>query len=255
MNASTRATNAGRLRRPAWRKAVAACAELIDHGPALLEALAATAADRVPSLLRIPVDVRHQPVVRGACEQAPKWRLWQSEADRSFWCAVDFESQQLLLEFILAGPGALSPTAVERTIVAECVDRLLTRTGDDRWLELSGQSPPQILWRCDVNIIGPGAGVATLRLFTIALPEPQRACIHPSLSDVPLSFRAHFRGLGATLGDLASWRPGTILRLGGSASELEVALRLERGPVVYGTIGSVAGRRAVRLNGSAAAAL
>jgi hypothetical protein len=162
---------------------------------------------------------------------------------------IDAPSHRALLEWILNGPGAAIPTAVERTIVSECVDRMLSVSVETHWREsVGGLDLPRHVWLCVLDISGAGSG-ATIKLYTAAEQTP-RAC-SPVLDEVPISLEALLRPFVVRLSALLSWQPGATLRLSDSA-DLHVQLRIGGGPMVFGTLGCSDGRRAVRLGGSAA---
>ncbi|HEV2908541.1 MAG TPA: FliM/FliN family flagellar motor C-terminal domain-containing protein [Candidatus Eremiobacteraceae bacterium] len=161
------------------------------------------------------------------------------------------DAQRSLLEFVLDGPGAAAPTAVERTIIGECVDQLLVAASRSAWREIAVPEECDGVWRCDAALSHEGGRMARFYLYTRAaavLPPPVR----PLIGEVPLELMAVLRPLSTTLGLMSGWEPGVILPLHAVDVEPEVRLTINHGPVAFGVLGSAEGRRAVRLNGHAA---
>ena len=182
----------------------------------------------------------------------PADRVWHCDANGTrLWCVLGAHAHQAMLEWILDGPGAPTPTAIERTIVSECIGQLLAVTAEMRWCESIGE-PKSLndLWESVLEISGKGAS-ATIRLFTIAHEEAHGGA-PPALDDVPLEVSAQLRPCRMRLDALLRWEPGVTVRLEGSATDICAQLQVVGGPVVYGTLGCVQGSRAVRLSGSAA---
>jgi hypothetical protein len=240
-----------RLRKATWRVPRESAPEPIDYGPHLLEDIARGIGIRAESVFRGSAQIAYAPPIRGDHLGMPSDRVWHSEsAGRSFWCALSADGQRGLLEFVLAGPGAAIPTAMERTIVAECIDRLLSSSPTHHWLDTSLEAPPAGTWRCSIDLTAGGRAVALLQLFTRAAAViPKAASIQPSLDDVTLPLRARLASVRSTLTALSAWKVGTVLALPGR--ELAAELVMDRGPVVHGVVGGADGLRAVRLTGSA----
>jgi len=241
-----------RLRRVAWRRPHPSPDVAPDCGPARLKTFARALRAQAPSVLRHGLDVSSGEATRRAQPDIlPSDRVWHCDADAVVWCALDAPSHRTLLEWILDGPGAPTPTAVERTIVSECVDRLLATSADTRWRESAGKIRLQHdVWQLALEISGEGAS-ASLRLFTAAEAQV-RVTPHPVLDDVPLELRAWLRAFPVRLSDLASWQRGTVIRLSGGVNDIPTQVRVVGGPVMFGTLGCTNGHRAIRLNGSAA---
>lgn len=250
-----RPKSATRLRRVAWSKAACPVPEVDDPGPQRLETIARTIAARAPLVLRTEVHVTYTPPAKDECEAlARSHQVWECVIDGDMcWCALDADGQRTLLEWVLAGPGSAAPTAVERTIVDECLDRLLASSPRVKWIKSGVERAPRACaWRSDVEMRGRAGVSATLRLFTIGAAGAVRPQTTLRLDDVPLLLQASLKPVRATLGCLGGWQPGTLVRLGGTATDLEAHLRLEHGPVAFGVLGAAGAKRAVRLNGSAA---
>jgi hypothetical protein len=225
----------------------------VDLGPARLDTLVQAFAARAESVLRADLDVSFGDAVRHAEPGVlGSERVWQSEVDAAtVWCALDAAAHRTFLEWILDGPGAPAPTAAERMIVSECIDRLLCGSAEMRWSE----STAALRLECDVWLriidVGGQGSSATIRLFTAANAQVRVA---PALvlDDVPLDVGALLQPFPARLGALARWEPGIIIRLADSSTDVAVQLRVGDGPSLSGTLGRVNGWRAIRLDGSAA---
>jgi hypothetical protein len=166
------------------------------------------------------------------------------------WSAIDAPSHRALLEWILSGPGAAIPTVVERTIVSECVDRTLSPSAATHWREsVGGIDLPHDVWLSVLEISGEGSS-ATIKLYTAAEDAP-RAHV-PVLDEVPIDMEAQLRPFAVRFGAVLCWEPGSTVRLGDSPDAIHAQLQLACGSLVFGTLGCADGRRAIRLNGSAA---
>jgi hypothetical protein len=179
-------------------------------------------------------------------------RAWRTEGPGAdALCVLSSDAQRSLLEFVLDGPGAAAPTAVERTIIGECVDQLLVAASRSAWREITVPEECSGVWRCDALLSREGGRVARFYLYTRAaavLPPAAR----PLIGEVPLKLTAVLPPLSATLGLISGWEPGAILPLRTAGDEPDVRLTIQNGPVAFGVLGSAEGRRAVRLNGDAA---
>lgn len=246
----TAPANSSRLRRPAWRAAPAPAVAIEDDGPRRLRVVAANAAQRARAVLlaRVTATCSEPQRTRYTCDPGTD-RVWLRDSGRtSCWCVLTERSQRALLEHVLAGPGAATPTAVERTIVAECVSRLLASSPDDAWSESAKMLPHSDAWHCGVDIGGANGKRAILLLYTIA--EPQRAAGGSVvLDDIPIDLVAELDGVNVPLSQLTRWARGSIVPLGRPPSELHATLALTRGTRMPCFVGESGGRRAVSLRG------
>jgi hypothetical protein len=243
-----------RLRRPTLRRAPPRLKPSSDHGPEFLERLVRAAAARCRDVLRRAIDLTYTPPTR--CERIDfdhsdrVWRTEEPEGDAL--CVMSSDAQRSLLEFVLDGPGAAAPTAVERTIIGECVDRLLVAASRSPWREIAvPEECGDGAWRCDAALSREGGRLARFYLYTRAaavLPPPAR----PPIGGVPLELTAVLQPLSATLGLMSGLEPGVIIPLSAAGVETHVRLTIHHGPVAFGVLGSAEGKRAVRLNGDAA---
>jgi len=246
----TAQVNSPRPRRPTWRPAPAPAARVEDDGPARLRALAATAVQRARAVLLARVTATCSEPQRMFYVPNPGTdRVWLCDSGRtSCWCALDGRSQRALLEHVLAGPGAATPTAVERTIVAECIGRLLASSPDDAWSESAKILPRSDAWHCTVDIGGGNSRRAILLLYTIA--EPQPAAGRPVvLDDIPIDLAAELDGVNVTLSQLTGWSRGSVVPLGRPPNELRAVLTVTHGPRMRCFVGESGGRRAVSVRG------
>ncbi|MBV8170639.1 MAG: hypothetical protein JO219_01775 [Candidatus Eremiobacteraeota bacterium] len=177
-------------------------------------------------------------------------RAWSSDANGiTIWCVVSGVAQRFVLECALDGPGAQHQTAVERTIVGECMQRLLSSRVQS-WREAAPSAVSlESVWRCDVSMVSVDARSARLSLYA-----PAEAVIvrrHPGLADVPLELVALLDPVRTAFGHMTCWQPGTRLMLGVRAGDLRASLSICDGLVVNGHVGVVDGFRAIRLSGAA----
>ena len=176
-------------------------------------------------------------------------RVWCAGAGQDqIWCILSEMSQRALLEHVLSGPGASTPTAVERTIVAECVDRLLSSPGCKAWNEIGTSPPPGELWCCSVDIGGSNGKIASLLLAAIAQAEPV-ASTHVCLDDVPIDLVARIEDIVVPLHEVAGWAEGSVLPLGRPATDLRAVLASNHGPLLVSRVGTSKGKRSIRVVG------
>jgi hypothetical protein len=178
-------------------------------------------------------------------------RVWSASVDGSaLWCIVSGLGQRSILECALDGPGSPRQTPVERTIVGECVQRLLT-SRFARWNEVTSIAiAREELWRCDLTAVRSDRCGTYLSLCAGA--KQVVACAHPNVAGVPLTFTVHLGPLMTTLGALSQWRAGAHVPLGINTDGLRAALSAPNGPIVYGHLGQINAARAIRLSGDAA---
>jgi hypothetical protein len=232
-----------------WRKLKTVFAAPADDGPARLESLACELGNRVASVLRTELEVgTGEPVRHTGLALNASDRLWHCDFQGvRIYCALDSDSQRTILGWILGGPGASVPTAVERTIVTECVDQLLSPSAHARWHEFAGLHGGAV-W-LSVHEISDKSGTATIRVFTAAqAASPPKH--HPRLDDVPLDVCAQLRSPAMNLGTLTELKRGMIVRVGDAAPTARVCLHVGLGEVAFGTLGGIDGRRAIRLKSS-----
>lgn len=237
-----------RLRRPAWRNTKVPPKTSADDGPDRLRAFATDALRRARAVLLDPVTTTCSDPVRkiqAATEAAQ--RVWRNEGGgKPIWCLLSEGSQRALLEHVLSGPGAAAPTTVERTIVAECVDRLLGSPGIEAWIEI-GSCPPAVdVWRCNVDICGANGTIASLELVTLAEPEAA-ARHHVYVGSVPLDMMAELDGVMVQLNRLRRWTRGSIVPLRREPNDVHATLALPRGPRLGCKVGVSGDKRAMRV--------
>jgi hypothetical protein len=127
---------------------------------------------------------------------------------------------------------------------------MLSPSVETHWRESAGGFDlPHDVWLCILDISGEGSS-ATIKLYTAA-EQTSRAC-SPVLDEVPIDLEAQLRPFAVRFGALLCWQPGATVRLGDSPDAIHAQLHVACGPLLFGTLGCADGRRAVRLNGSAA---
>ena len=238
-----------RLRLPSWRKRTRRRPAEVDRGPLILGRIGRAAASRASDFLHdesevtlSPLERRYVPAIN---DTRRAWR--HEEEERIIWCTVDEESQRALLEWVLDGPGAVVPTAVEKTIVAEWVERLLS-TSASSWNEVTSLDiDDEEAWHGAINVHAASRN-ARLDLYVKADVEASVGPI-PRVDEVPLTLQGRLAPLRITIGCLAALRPGSTLALDVEATSASALLQIEGGPVMSGALGAVSGRRAIRLNG------
>ena len=244
-----------RARRPAWLRSVRRRAEYDDgEGPRMLSLLARRIGDRASLVARRKVAVEYSAPVRDCYRSAPNDRAWRSEqAGRALWCIVDATSQRVLLEFVLAGPGAPSPTAVEQSIVAEAVRRLLDVESGDQRLALREDRalrPEQAsLWRSNIDIVDALGQRATLQLLLAIAdqPPPPQSAAAVDVGRVPLEVRCSLEPVRVSLSEVTAWKGGDLVPLPCAAQNLFVVIGASDATLGDGRLGRVGARRAIRV--------
>jgi flagellar motor switch/type III secretory pathway protein FliN len=244
-----------RARRPAWTRGARKAAPAHDaDGPDLLTSLARRISDRAALVSRRRVNVEYSRPVRDCYRTAPNDRAWRADyRDRVLWCIADATSQRVLLEYILAGPGAATPTSVEQSIVAESICRLVdTDTNEERIVlrEERALRPPQpSLWRSNVDIVDGSERRATLQLLLSVAdpPAPPQASAMVEIARVPLRLGASLEPFRVRLSEVAAWTPGEIVALACTTPSLRVDIIAGATMLAHGRLGSAGVWRAVRL--------
>lgn len=242
------------MRRPSWKKTTPKRDDPAGRARDLLERLAISIVTQSDEVLGSGVSMSFAPPARQAAEGLDideMTRVWSASVDGlAIWCVVSGVGQRSILECALDGPGSPRQTPVERTIVGECVQRLLNSRFAG-WREVASIAiAREELWRCDLTAVHSDHCATYLSLCAEAKQIVARA--FPSLVGVPLAFTVHLDPLVTTLGALSQWRPGEHVPLGIKADGLRVALSVPNGPVAYGKLGQIGGARAIRLSGDAA---
>jgi flagellar motor switch/type III secretory pathway protein FliN len=232
-------------RRPLWPRA--------NRGgnlpPEWLPKLARGIAQRSREALRGHLDITFGEPQRGeyACGPAGD-RAWLALHDVGVaWCTVDLRSQVALLAMIIGGQGAERETPIERSIVGEAIERLLS--ADDfrqtRWTETAPDRPAgERCWRCNVEVSMQSGRCAILQLFAPAVDrDPASEAAFPCISTreigrVNVTLRAELRKVQSPLAQILAWAPGTIVSLR-SPALAHVDLLVQDTIIATGRLGSV----------------
>jgi hypothetical protein len=244
------------VKKPAWpRVGPRFESPLNDPAPSVLARLAEGVERRASEALRRKAfATRDEPVcgewtypIGGRC------RLWRTDRfeETPVWCIVGDASVSALLELILGGPGADRPTALERSIVTDAVERLLAAE-DCVWEDVDGTAPPAArAWRCGLTIVSEKGMRAELSLVAPAVPvSPPPPAVRIDAGQIPLSLSASLAPVRMRLDSLMDWRAGSIVALN-SQAEASIWLLAGSAAVANGRLGISRGRRAVRLEGLA----
>jgi len=251
------------LRRPRWPRA-GSKVRFAPSAPQLLDELCRRIADRAPHALRRRVDVVYTEPQPGGYAHAPDGdRAWQlADCESTAWCVVDAASQAALLEAVLGGPGASTPSLIERSIAAETVQRLIADDGvrGSQPVECANARPPSSgWWRCNVDLAPRSGRTAALQLFCApssvdrsrSVPAVPDAA--PDLNAVPISISAELTAVAVPLAVIVAWTPGALVSLpagalGAVALAASAHVRLARGSL--GSTSRESGRfRAVAIAG------
>lgn len=168
------------------------------------------------------------------------------------WCELEDAGAHELLRVILGGPGSVAPTALERSIVRETVERLLSSTGS-AWEERSPHLlPPDSGWSCRLTIANAADSGAHIALLAPAAVEPSLPNARVDLRSIPLQVSVLLPAAHARVDAIAKWRVGDDVPLN---CEANAAVDLTVGcvRVACGTLGSSRGRRAIEIRAASIA--
>lgn len=215
--------------------------------PPLIRAAAAIEAQGAKALRgRARVDAaRAMRRPRQATDRHPMCE-WHSDTGDAvdLTCTISASQACRLLHIVLGGPASDEPTPLERNIVRETVERLLTATGR-LWEERASLGPPpDAAWVCELTIADAVGTTSSIELRAPAPVEEQATEARVDLSAVSIALEAVLPPSPMHVVALAGWRCGDVIPLGCDA---KAATRLEAGGAVvaYGTLGALRGRRAV----------
>lgn len=240
------------MTKPAWGRPRCRPTEaVVDPAPHVLSAVATRIAAHASDVFRRSVIATHDAPLRGswAIARDADAQTWHSDVGDGIdvWCSIDGEAARILLEMVLGGPAAPKPTALERRIIREAVDRLLT-AGGRLWEErCSPHLSSGAGWVCPILISDAGAITTHLDLYSPAMAES--ATPIPALVDVrevPVTLCAVLPPRGVPVGAIAAWREGTVVTVAGRA-DATVDLYAGAARIAAGRLGSLRGRRALRI--------
>jgi flagellar motor switch/type III secretory pathway protein FliN len=232
-------------RRPRWPRAHRGN----SAPPEWLPKLARGIAQRSREAFRGHFDITYgepQPGVY-ACGPAGD-RAWLALLDAGVaWCTVDLRSQAALLAMIIGGQGAERETQIERSIVGEAIERLLST--DDfrqtRWTETAIDRPAgDHCWRCNIEVTTQSGRCAILQLFAPAADrDPAGETSVPNISTrdigrVHVTVRAELRKFQSPLAQILAWAPGTVVPLRSQALA-QVELLVQDSIIANGRLGSL----------------
>jgi flagellar motor switch/type III secretory pathway protein FliN len=232
-------------RRPLWPKANRGGSSPPDWLPKLARGIA----QRSREAFRGHLDITFGELQRGvyACGPAGD-RAWLALHDAGVaWCTVDLRSQAAMLAMVIGGQGAERETPIERSIVGEAIERLLS--ADDfrqaRWTETATDRPSgDRCWRCNIEVTTPSGRCAILQLFAPAADrDPASEATFSSISTrdigrVKVTVRAELRRVRSPLAQILAWAPGTIVQLR-SRTLAHVDLLVQDSIIATGRLGSV----------------
>ncbi len=202
--------------------------------PGLLHGRAAASAG---SPVRIPV----------ASKATLPFAWWQSDMGDGLdiTCTIEHEAARELLEIVLGGPPAVTPTPVEQRIVRETVDRLLGVTRR-LWEESATAFSATARWECAVDITR-GGHRAVLALSAPIVPEPPPLVpARIDLSGIPMKLDVTSAPARRTVEAIGALRPGAVVPLG-MPVDSNVILSINGRSLAVCALGATAGVRAVKI--------
>ena len=241
------------MRQVSWRpyKPPAPAQAPHDAAPALLVRLAHDIESGGVTALRIQCSIfagipeRRPSVPRS--EGPVQW--WFSDIGDGLDAAFVLTAQDArgLLEMLLGGPPAPTPTSLELRIIRETVDRLLSNTGR-LWEERAAEHwQERECWSVRIDISG-GNVRCGFSLCSPAMIEPAAAA--PALADlnrIPIVVSAELPPLPVAVAALGGLAAGDLFRLG-VRQGIEVRLIAQGAVLATGRLGCAAGRRSVEID-------
>lgn len=159
-------------------------------------------------------------------------------------CLLAADQTRALLRIVLGGPPGDEPTPLERNIIRETVERLLTATGR-LWEERAvGRVTIDVAWCCDLTIADAMGTTASIVLQAPIAATPPSLPVRLDLSAVPIALDAMLPPLLVQVDSIARWRPGELVVLGCAAGS-RTHLGAGNTRVASGELGAVHGRRAM----------
>jgi len=187
------------------------------------------------------------PVLRAwSPEELASVHVWHSDDGDSLdvWCVLGPTDARSLLRVVLQGPAGAEPTPLERNIVRDTIERLLTATGR-LWEErAAAQLPPSLGWCCRLTLTD---ALGTTSTFTLHAPSTRfqlSAIAHVDLRTVPVSLDALLPTLDLQVDAVARWRNGDFVALA-CGPDAAVCFRIGSTCVASGSLGASRGHRAI----------
>jgi hypothetical protein len=225
-----------------------------DEGARVLMRLGRRALHQAPAAVPACVSASYmQPVLVSErddlCKDGYSWRL--AGLEREVSCCLDVASACVLLGWTVGTTPVRRLSRIERTIVTEVIRQLLSGASDHHQI-CEEQSPlhtdARQIWLCKLRLSAASPTTVTLQL--VATPDAPvvlgRAC-RRSLGSVLLPLRAAIPGVSCTFGALRALRPGALLPLHRSHTELAAALYAGRRYIAAAQLGAAHGTRALKL--------
>jgi flagellar motor switch/type III secretory pathway protein FliN len=241
------------MNKPTWpRLRARENAALRDPAPAILTRLAQQIEACSVEVMRGRASVSHEAPTRDARVPSDRGdaQTWHSDIGDGVdvWCTIDGTAARALLEIVLGGPGAAKPTSLERGIVRETVERVLSSTSRVWEERTEARFPSTSGWLCRVTIAAACGNPAELCFYAPAADEPPAPIVQRvDLRGVPVTLTASLPPAGVRVRSIAGWRLGAIVTLGCDA-ESAVDLFAGSACVASGLLGAVRDRRAVRID-------
>jgi hypothetical protein len=177
------------------------------------------------------------------------WRFTYEE--REVFCVLDEVSERALLGWIVGGAVQQRSSPIERNIIAEAMQRLLTTPGADQARDFREEQrvrPSPTDWRCELDLSARGRQKAQFALYTARIDEPPLAIASPpDLGEMTVSLRATFPSFGCALAELSAWRSGSLFFLRGPQRDLSIWLSAGGRRIAIAQLGAVLGERAAKL--------
>ena len=237
--------------KPSWPRYVRRAMESrMDPAPGVLERIAVEIERRAGEVMRGRASGVWEAPMRGSRPPARDAGAyaWHSDAGDGVdvWCLADDGAARALLEVVLGGPGAPEPTSLERSIIRETIERILSASGRS-WEERSpAKAPAAPGWLCRITIVPPRGLEAALLLYAPSVEEPPAPtqADRVNLREVPITLHASLPSIGVRVEAIAAWERGALVSLS-CRPDIGVTLHAGGVRVANGRLGSAGSRRAV----------
>lgn len=242
------------MRRHLWPTRGASVESPRDPAHAILEHVARAIGKRAADVFRVPIEIAYDvPVLAAQAPAVGASRAWRCEAGAGVcvWLALEDSAARELLALVLGGPASPEPTALERAIVKETVERIVAGTGL-AWEEPETERMPRgELWRGAVHVRSMSGIAAVLTLIAPPIVRPTSAPAATIRGDrISIAVRCAIVAERQPLRQVAHWSPGDLVLLGASPAPV---VTMFAGAVAIGSgeLGVLSGRRAVRVTAAA----
>jgi len=185
-------------------------------------------------------------------EEIESAHVWHSDVGDGLdiWCVLGLAGARSLLGIVLHGPAGDEPTPLERNIVRETVERLVSAT-DRVWEEQAASKLPLLPgWCCRLDLTDALGAKSTLTLHAPSRCAPMRKVERVDLGAIPVIIDASLPAAQMRVEAIARWRKGDVITLA-CAPDVTTSLQAGVACVAAGSLGASRGKRAILVTRSA----